>query len=69
MKTSKNEKQTMSNEEPAIFTLQTERGRVVPNERVSSYEEKLGAELGVSPEDLFSCSAGTTTPNADSKED
>jgi hypothetical protein len=69
MKTSKNEKQTMFNQEPAIFALQTERHQVVPNERVSFYEKKLGAELGVPPEDVFSCSAGTTTPKADSKED
>jgi hypothetical protein len=56
-------------EQPAIFALQTEREHVVPNSRVASYEEKLGAELGVSPQDVNLTSAGTTTINADSAED
>jgi hypothetical protein len=54
---------------PAIFALQTERHGVVPNGRVAFYEEKLGAELGVSPEDVHLRTAGTTTPQGDSAED
>jgi hypothetical protein len=54
---------------PAIFALQCERPGVVPNSNVASYEEKLGAELGVSPEDVHLRTAGTTTPQGDSAED
>jgi hypothetical protein len=54
---------------PAIFALQTNGRSVVPNGRVASYEEKLGAELGVSPEDVHLRTAGTTTPEGDSAED
>jgi hypothetical protein len=54
---------------PAIFALQGEHPGVVPNSHVASYEEKLGAELGVSPEDVHLRTAGTTTPQGDSAED
>ncbi len=56
-------------EQPVIFALQGERKHVVPNSLVASYEDKLGAELGVAREDVHLSSAGTTTPSADSKED
>lgn len=56
-------------EQPAIFALQTEREGVIPNSRVASYEEKLGAELGVSPEDVHLSTSGTTTSSGDSAED
>ena len=54
---------------PAIFALQSERHGVVPNKRVASYEEKLGAELGVSPDDVHLRTSGTTTSDGDSAED
>lgn len=55
---------------PAIFALQREHlAGVVSNSRVESYEEKLGAELGVSPEAVHLRTAGTTTINGDSAED
>ncbi|MGW2598718.1 hypothetical protein [Streptomyces klenkii] len=58
-------------EPPAIFALQAEepRGGQVPNRRVMSYEEQLGAEFGVSPDDAHLATAGTTTIFGDSAED
>ncbi len=56
-------------EQPAIFALQTERESVVPNSLVSSYEDRLGAELGVSAEDVQLRTGGTTTATGDTQED
>ncbi|RLU90407.1 hypothetical protein CTZ27_20970 [Streptomyces griseocarneus] len=54
---------------PALFALQTERQGLVPNTRVTSYEEALGAEFGLSREDVHLETAGTTTIFGDSAED
>ncbi|MGK5545887.1 hypothetical protein ACSNOH_14300 [Streptomyces sp. URMC 127] len=58
-------------EPPAVFALQTEepQGGRIPNRRVTSYEEQLGAEFGVSPDDVHLATAGTTTIFGDSAED
>ncbi|MBF6047257.1 hypothetical protein GO001_18790 [Streptomyces sp. NRRL B-1677] len=58
-------------EPPAIFALQAEepRGGQVPNRRVTAYEEQLGAEFGVSMDDVHLATAGTTTIPGDSAED
>jgi hypothetical protein len=54
---------------PAIFALQAENLEVTPNSLVESYEEKLGADLGVAPGNVHLRSSGTTTSSGDSAED
>jgi hypothetical protein len=54
---------------PAIFALQAENLEVAPNSLVESYEEKLGADLGVVRENVHLRTSGTTTTSGDSAED
>lgn len=64
-----NKSQSSKANQPVLFALQAIEEAVVPNILVSKYEEKLGEELGVLPEDVHLRSSGTTTSSGDSKED